>query len=159
MVGEQGVKTAIRQQSGVSEGFASWYVAGLALSIRLSVAVLLSALNHFLAGSAFDTSHLIAQGSLSTGTRWDAIHFASVALKGYQNEQQTAFMPGFLGVMRIAGGAKALARRLLGQASSGGLTYTDVVQGGQIVNILASTLAAVVLYKCVRSTNSEVDHH
>lgn len=97
---------------------------------------------------AFDTSHLVVvrgspAGSLA-GLRWDAVHFASVALDGYRHEQQLAFMPGWLYAMRYAG---MVVHWLRGGA--GDLSAQDVVWGGQAVAILCSTGSAVMLYRYV----------
>jgi hypothetical protein len=90
----------------------------------------------------FDSSHLLVQDS--PGLRWDAIHYASIALDGYRYEQQGAFMPLWLGMMRLSGEVLAYLR---GRDSVG---VGEVLLGGQYLNILMNAGAVMMLYKWVR---------
>ncbi|ODO12010.1 hypothetical protein I350_00794 [Cryptococcus amylolentus CBS 6273] len=89
----------------------------------------------------FDSSPELLQHSPLPGLRWDAIHFASVASSGYEYEQQVAFQPGWLGVMRSAG---EVMRWVRGAAV---VDIGDVVLGGTIVANASIIGATVVLYK------------
>ncbi|GAA5860133.1 hypothetical protein JCM8547_009195 [Rhodosporidiobolus lusitaniae] len=80
---------------------------------------------------------------LSPFVRWDAVHFAHVALRGYGVEERTAaFMPGLpLGVMR--GGGKVLA--WMGGREKVGVN--EVVLAGLLGSAAATAGAAVVLHR------------
>ncbi|GFZ43371.1 GPI mannosyltransferase 2 [Saitozyma sp. JCM 24511] len=81
--------------------------------------------------------------------RWDAIHFATIALQGYTFEQQLAFQPGWPLVMRIAGDGVCWARRLFAglETDDSSLTSNDVVLGGVIAANAAFVGATIMLYK------------
>lgn len=51
----------------------------------------------------FDASPDLIGISQSSSVRWDAVHFVSVAAKGYKYEQQLAFQPGWHGTLAIIG--------------------------------------------------------
>jgi GPI mannosyltransferase 2 len=48
----------------------------------------------------FDRSSLLVRPSTSSLVRWDAIHFLAAAERGYQYEQQWAFLPGISTTIR-----------------------------------------------------------
>lgn len=104
-----------------------------------------------------DSSHRILDAGSTPGLRWDALHYASVALNGYGFEQQLAFMPLWPGIMRLAGELSVWSRTLLARFVTPALplylTYADI--SGGTVNILANILATRMLYKwglCRRPT-------
>jgi phosphatidylinositol glycan class V len=104
---------------------------------------------------AFDTSHILAAGNDTANTgglRWDAIHYAAIAQNGYQYEQQLAFMPLWPLLMRLCGEIMALTRYALGRMirmplPSAGVSVSDLVLGGGLINVLISAAAAAYLYK------------
>ncbi|WVQ71222.1 hypothetical protein IAR50_000747 [Cryptococcus sp. DSM 104548] len=111
----------------------------LALATRIIHLSLLYAITHLI--PLFDSSPELLQHSPLPGLRWDAIHFASVASRGYEYEQQVAFQPGWLSVMRLAGEVVRWAR---------GATVVDigdVVLGGTIVANASIIGATVMLYR------------
>ena len=106
---------------------------------RLVSLLLLIILSH--ASSPFDTSHqLVSIISAPATLRWDAIHFTSIALHGYEHEQQLAFQPGWPGIMRLA--AESVRWLMAGQVGS-----EDVVMGGIVIANLAFIGASAMLYK------------
>ena len=142
----------------------------LAISTRLLTLAFLSTLSH-LSPLSFDTSHrLLSPAGTSqnpfekppisqishtaVGLRWDSIHFASIAVDGYQYEQQMAFMPGWPLVMHMSGEVVYHLRSRIGMAvpanvSSSRASYSDVVYGGMAVNFVAGIWATLTLYKYV----------
>ncbi|KAK8865872.1 hypothetical protein IAR55_001020 [Kwoniella newhampshirensis] len=121
----------------------------LAISSRLIHLTILHILSRFL--PLFDTSPLLLSGDdvPSPLLRWDAIHFASIASKGYEYEQQLAFQPGWMGVMRLAGEGvrwiKAYIRA--GEGGVGVVRVEDVLIGGTVISNMAFVGATLVLYK------------
>lgn len=109
----------------------------LALLTRLATLLLLSFLHQL---PAFDTSHLILSHHSPSTLRWDAVHFTSIALNGYEYEQQLVFQPGWPGVMRLAG-------RGVSWVKGGEMGVEEVVLGGMVVSNLAFVGASVMLYK------------
>lgn len=89
----------------------------------------------------FDTSPSLLLSSPPPALRWDAIHFASVAYNGYEYEQQVAFQPGWLAVMRLAGEGVRFIR------AASVVELKDVILGGTIVANVAFVAATLVLYK------------
>lgn len=121
-----------------------YVIIAVSLAARTGTLALSSIAAHLL--PPFDSSHLVASptskaGHIS-GLRWDAIHFASVAVDGYQYEQQLAFMPGWLYLMRLAGQVLSKVSRTPEE-----LATHHVVWGGQIIVCLCSVASAVMLYK------------
>jgi hypothetical protein len=51
----------------------------------------------------FDASPDIIDVTSSPYVRWDAIHFLSVAARGYEYEQHLAFQPGWHAVLALIG--------------------------------------------------------
>lgn len=136
-------------------------IALLALLSRLVPLVLL----HLFPIGTFDASASLLSPPTSSGTpltplttytpptlRWDAIHFATIALQGYTFEQQLAFQPGWPLVMRIAGEGVCWARRLFAglETDDSSLTSNDVVLGGVIAANAAFVGATIMLYKYVK---------
>ncbi|WVQ85547.1 hypothetical protein IAT38_007713 [Cryptococcus sp. DSM 104549] len=117
----------------------------LSISVRLLQLLVLHILPSFL--PLFDTSPLLLSPNPSPGLRWDAIHFASIATRGYEYEQQLAFQPGWLGVMRLAGEAVRWVKSSMGLGATAAVEVQDVVLGGMIVGNVAYVLATFVLYK------------
>ena len=104
---------------------------------------------------AFDTSHILAAGNEAANTgglRWDAVHYVAVAKDGYQYEQQLAWMPLWPLLMRLSGEILALTRDVLGRVFSmspheGGVSVSDLILGGALINVMMSAAAAASLYK------------
>jgi len=114
----------------------------LAISLRLLIPFLIYLPSRY--SPPFDSSHLILQreAAVSEGLRWDAIHYTSIALHGYQYEQQGAWMPLWPIIMRYMGLLIHYTRR-----ESNGLDVQDVVIGGEVVNILMNLGSTFMLYK------------
>ncbi|OXG37989.1 GPI mannosyltransferase 2 [Cryptococcus neoformans Gb118] len=89
----------------------------------------------------FDTSPSLLLPSPPPALRWDAIHFSSIAYIGYEYEQQVAFQPGWLAVMRLAGEGVRFIR------AAPVVELNDVILGGTIVANFAFVAATLVLYK------------
>ena len=70
--------------------------------------------------------------------RWDTVYFVQIAQRGYEHEQQTAFMPGLPLLMRWT--AEFYGR------DSGKLPAGAVVRAGVLWSGVASTLAVVCMY-------------
>ncbi|WVN90315.1 uncharacterized protein L203_105551 [Cryptococcus depauperatus CBS 7841] len=111
----------------------------LAVCSRLAHLFILHILNRFL--PLFDTSPSLVISSPPPALRWDAIHFASIASRGYEYEQQLAFQPGWLGVMRLAGKGLSFLR--------GGnvVDVQDVLIGGTLFANAAFVGSSIMLYK------------
>jgi len=87
----------------------------------------------------FDDSSALLSGQESTGVRWDAIHFTSIASKGYEYEQQLAFQPGWQGVLWLSGW---LWRRLGGIGS-----INSISNGGTLLVVLLAGWRGLAFYK------------
>jgi len=100
---------------------------------------------------AFDTSHHILSPSYSSGLRWDAIHFVSISMKGYEFEQQLAFMPFWPLLMRIVAEGmvriKGLFATIFGGMAQQRVDYPYIIIAGGMINMLAAPAAAMFLYK------------
>lgn len=124
----------------------------LSISTRQILSGVLTLIATLCITKPFDSSHLIISDKDSAGLRWDAIHFGSIAIDGYQYEQQLAFMPLVPLYLRLSGEAGALVRLILSKVFSPKLPMTllwrDVatVTGGPISTGMAY-LTAVMLYK------------
>lgn len=94
---------------------------------------------------SFDSSHQLLSQHTPRTLRWDAIHFASIALHGYQYEQQIAFHPGWPATMRLAGEA---GRWVTGEE----IGIQHVTNGGVLVANLAFIGAGVMLFRYVNIT-------
>ncbi len=113
-------------------------IALLAVLSRLLALLLLNLLSSL---PSFDSSHqLLSADSASSTLRWDAVHFASIVLNGYQYEQQLAFQPGWPGLMRLAGEG-------IRWVSGGEIGVQQVVLAGVVVANIAFVGAAVMLHK------------
>jgi hypothetical protein len=122
---------------------------------------------------AFDTSTSILLALSPAGTsstsdklskalepfvKWDNLYFAQIAVRGYQHEQELAFMPVWPSVMRWSGIAVQKLRLLLAIGSTTQSQYVssqsgvllginDVVLGGVIVTNIVSVLNVVAFQK------------
>ena len=74
----------------------------LSLTTRVSTFILIHLFSNL---PLFDSSpSILSNGSRASPLlRWDAFHFAHIALNGYVHEYEWAFFPGTPLVMRIAG--------------------------------------------------------
>jgi hypothetical protein len=157
-------RTEAGLQRSTSTGSPIRTIALLALLSRIVPLALL----HLLPIRTFDASASLLSPPTSSGIsltplttytpptlRWDAIHFATIALRGYTFEQQLAFQPGWPLVMRVAGEgvwwAKRLFTGLVSGDSSSILTSNDVVLGGVIAANAAFVGATIMLYKYVKT--------
>ncbi|GAA5985201.1 hypothetical protein JCM10908_002567 [Rhodotorula pacifica] len=77
--------------------------------------------------------------------RWDTVHFMHIALDGYTSDQQSAFLPGLPGLMRVGG---EVVHRI--QHGGRDVTAQDVVIAGVVASAIASTAAAVVFNRLTR---------
>lgn len=118
------------------------FVAG-GIAVRLATLALL-----FLASRvvpSFDTSALVLLPTthhyLEPLVRWDAFYFANIAVRGYVNEQEMAFMPGLPAVMHLAG------RGVRWVSGGGPVEVQDAVLGGVLATAVAGIAATVALYK------------
>jgi hypothetical protein len=124
-------------------------------------------------GGAFDTSTSILLALFPTGTsstsdrlpkalepfvKWDNLYFTQIAIRGYQHEQELAFMPVWPLVMRWSGIAVQKLRLLLAIGSTTQSQYVssqsgvllginDVVLGAIIVTNIVSVLNVVAFQK------------
>ncbi|WVQ97334.1 hypothetical protein IAU59_004445 [Kwoniella sp. CBS 9459] len=113
----------------------------LALIIRISHSIILHLLSSFL--PPFDASQTLvsSQSHVSPGLRWDAIHFTSIALEGYQWEQQLAFQPLWQAILRLSGECLRYIR------GGDAINVEDAVRGGTAVSVIAWTGSSAMLYK------------
>lgn len=94
---------------------------------------------------SFDTSSTLLLASspqLEPFIRWDTVYFLRVAMRGYEHEQQAAFMPGLPGVMRGGGEVLRWCRGAI-EVQEG-----DAVLVGMLASMLAGMGAVVCLYRC-----------
>ncbi|WWC58574.1 uncharacterized protein I303_101117 [Kwoniella dejecticola CBS 10117] len=122
----------------------------LAAIIRISHIAFLYILSSLI--PPFDTSHtLLTADQPSTGglpgLRWDAIHFVSIAKDGHTHEQQLAFQPLFMGILRLAGEVVSCFKRIEGADEGAGVRVGDVVWGGMVVSSICWVGSCVLLYK------------
>ncbi|KAG8987925.1 ER membrane glycoprotein subunit of the GPI transamidase complex-like protein [Tulasnella sp. JGI-2019a] len=102
---------------------------------RLAAASLVLLCSHIL--PPFDTSHLRSQspsqtpfGLSSALLRWDSFHFSSIALHGYTQEQQFAFLPGVPFITRLFAEIGLYLASLMGLSNRGFTDERDVLLGG-----------------------------
>ncbi|TNY17693.1 GPI mannosyltransferase 2 [Rhodotorula diobovata] len=79
--------------------------------------------------------------------RWDTVHFVNVALGGYPNEWEAAFMPGLPGLMRAGGEVLHWLSR-----AGGAVSGNEVVVAGLVLTIAATTAAALCLHRLTLHT-------
>lgn len=118
------------------------FVSG-GIAVRLATLTLL-----FLASRvvpSFDTSALVLLPAthhyLEPLVRWDTLYFANIAVRGYLNEQEMAFMPGLPVVMHLAG------RGVRWAGGGGPVEVQEAVIGGVLATAMAGIAATVALYK------------
>jgi hypothetical protein len=88
----------------------------------------------------FDDSAALLEGCESPLIRWDAVHFTSIASRGYEYEQQLAFQPGWQGVLWLVGQCWRLADD---KASS----IEAISKGGSILMVLLAGWRGLALYE------------
>ncbi|WWC86193.1 uncharacterized protein L201_001066 [Kwoniella dendrophila CBS 6074] len=123
------------------------FIAVSAVAIRLIHITILHILSRLI--PPFDSSHTLflddtintgrGTNSIIPGLRWDSIHFLSIAKDGYQWEQQLAFQPLLLGILRILGGC-------LSWLKGRELNVQDIVFSGMIFNSFVWVGSCVSLY-------------
>lgn len=115
----------------------------LSLALRLITSVVLCSVHRFF--PSFDASAARLSSPLSFNyqsfVRWDTVYFIEIARDGYLQEQRLAFFPGLPGILRIGG---ELFRGIKGGK---GVSNEDMVVSGVVSTTLATTGAAVLLYK------------
>ena len=126
-----------------------WTTTLLVVSFRQLTSSVLFLIVRYLNIKPFDSSHLILTESDHAGLRWDAIHYASIAMEGYRYEQQLAFMPLWPLILRISGEFGPGLRRLIPRFASLSfdLTYDDISNCHTLINIASAWIAAQYLYK------------
>nr|XP_019049170.1 hypothetical protein I302_02951 [Kwoniella bestiolae CBS 10118]OCF28100.1 hypothetical protein I302_02951 [Kwoniella bestiolae CBS 10118] len=115
-------------------------IVALGTSIRLIHIIFLYVLSRIL--PPFDSSHTLLSARNLPGLRWDAVHFVSIAEHGYTHEQQLAFQPLFMALLRITGECSAWVRGGGGEVDVG-----DIVWGGMGVSAVVWVGASIMLYK------------
>ncbi|KAL7415352.1 hypothetical protein BDY24DRAFT_273677 [Mrakia frigida] len=140
----------------------------LSLSYRLFITFLLRLFTLYV--PLFDRSpdFILPHSSfLQAFVRWDVVWFLRIIQNGgYTHEQETAFAPGWLWVMKKmgslvgnvkrSGGLEEMSERQSRLASvMGGKGVEDLILGGVIASWLAGMMATVVLYRLtLRLTSS-----
>lgn len=153
------------RQKGISPTYLLLLLSVISRLLPLFLLTVLSNLPQF---PPFDSSHTVLTQSESSpyiptsyglngsGTiRWDAIHFLSIAKDGYRWEQQLAFQPGWMAILRISGLAVSYIRnRFIGfgdepDGFDEGLQLSpwDLEVGGMIVSNLCFVGATIMLYR------------
>jgi phosphatidylinositol glycan class V len=90
----------------------------------------------------FDASSSLIGGQDDPTIRWDAIHFLSIATKGYEYEQQLAFQPGWQGVLYAVGRVWSLITK------TGKTRHADgIIYGSQVMMVLLAGWRGAALYK------------
>lgn len=120
-------------------------IIAVSSALRLSTCALLVASHRLLPtwdAEVTTLAHPIAS-SLEPFVRWDTVHFVHIALEGYQSDQQTAFLPGLPALMRLGG--EAVHRVVAGR---GDVSADEIVLVGIFASAIASTAAAIILYRC-----------
>lgn len=115
-------------------------LASLALLSRVIALFLLILLQKVI--PPFDSSHQL--NTSNPTTRWDAIHFLSIAKDGYQYEQQLAFQPGWMAVLRASGWMVSRFQLIFG--GDGGVGTDQLAWGGCIAAISCYVGAVIMLY-------------
>jgi len=88
----------------------------------------------------FDDSATLIEGQESPLIRWDAIHFTSIASKGYEYEQQLAFQPGWQGVLWLVG----RCWRLVDEKAS---SIEAMTKGGSMLMVVLAGWRGLALYE------------
>ncbi|OCF73752.1 hypothetical protein I204_05596 [Kwoniella mangroviensis CBS 8886] len=110
----------------------------LGISIRFIHISLLYILSRLI--PSFDSSQSLISLENFPGLRWDAIHFVSIVQNGYEFEQQLAFQPLLMGLLRLLGQSVAYIR---GRE----IEVVDIIWSGVGVSAVAWVGASAILYK------------
>lgn len=139
-----------RKSSGMRLGPASprMTIAILALLARLLPWTLLHLLSYLHLPHFDSSAQLLDPSSPAPATfRWDAVHFAAIARRGYEYEQQIAFQPGWPALIRCFAGAL----RYAGLGGGSGDVRT-VIRSGEVLACGSYIGASVMLYEYVSTS-------
>lgn len=130
-------------QEAIERRPVAWIIAA-SLLLRLTTSALLVVAHLLLPTWDAEVTTLAYPISryLEPFVRWDTVHFVHIALDGYTTDRQSAFLPGLPALMRLGG--EAVHRMQHGEA---GATASDVVLAGIVSSTVATTGAAIVLYR------------
>ncbi|GAA5898913.1 uncharacterized protein JCM6883_003469 [Sporobolomyces salmoneus] len=119
-------------------------IISISLILRFTTTLLLLVTHRFLPSFDADATKLsspLFPSYWEAFVRWDTVYFLEIAKDGYTKEQRFAFSPGLPGILRFGG---ELLRRVRGAEE---VSFEDMVLTGIVSTTMATTGAAVLLYK------------